>query len=141
MSTPELRGYPSLAERALTAGAWHSNHSRLLLSVVGVALGVALGVAVHLINNSAINQFTIAARALSGDADLTIRGPLSGFSDELYPVIARMPEVEIASPALEFDLRVPGRQPLHLVAVDPFQALRIQPGLFGNRFGSVLELL
>jgi putative ABC transport system permease protein len=140
MSAVELRGYPSLAERALTAGAWHANHGRLLLSIIGVALGVSLGVAVHLINSSAINQFTVAARALAGDADLTIRGPLSGFSEEVYPAIARLPEVEVASPALEFDLRCrPGSRCTWLP--DPFQALRIQPALFGTRFDSVLELL
>src|SRR6188474_1406360 len=100
-----LQGYPALSERALTSGAWQANRSRLLLSVVGVALGVALGVAVHLINSSALNQFTLAARALSGDADLFVHGPQAGFDENLYPQIAALPEVDVASPALELDLR------------------------------------
>jgi putative ABC transport system permease protein len=136
-----VTGYPSLAERALTAGAWRTNRSRLILSVIGVALGVALGVAVHLINSSALNQFTQAARSLSGDANLAVRGTQAGFDETVYPTIARMPGVEVASPVLEVDLRVPGNKPLHLVAIDPFQALRIQPLLLGSRFDTMVDIL
>ena len=141
MHSTALAGYRNLASRALTAGAWHANRGRLLLSVFGVALGVALGVAVHLINASAINEFTTAARALSGDADLVVRGPLAGFDETVYPLLARLPGVDVASPALEVDLRVPGRRALHVIAVDPFRALRIQPGLFGVGFAQNHALL
>jgi putative ABC transport system permease protein len=136
-----LAGYRTLAERALTSGAWHANRGRLLLSGFGVALGVALGVAVHLINSSASNEFGVAARTLSGDADLVVRGPLEGFDENIYPLLARLPGVDVASPALELDLRVPGRRPLHLLAVDPFRALRIQPALLGSEFGPMQALL
>ena len=138
---PLLSGYPSLAEHALTAGAWRSNRSRLVLSVIGVALGVALGVAVHLINSSALTQFTQAARSLSGDANLAVRATRAGFDETVYPAIVRTPGVDVASPVLDLELRVPGHPALHLVAVDPFQALRIQPQLFGNRFETIADLL
>jgi len=36
---------------------------------------------------------------------------------------------------------VPGHPPLHLVAIDMFQALRVQPALLGGRFDNVLDLL
>jgi putative ABC transport system permease protein len=136
-----LRGYPSLAERALTSDAWRANRSRLILSVIGVALGVALGVAVHLINSSALSQFTQAARSLSGDANLAVRGTQAGFDENVYPKIALMPGVDVASPVLDFDVRVPGHSALHVVAIDPFQALRIQPALLGNRFETIADLL
>jgi putative ABC transport system permease protein len=141
MRSVALAGYRTLVRRALTSGAWHANRGRLLLSVAGVALGVALGVAVHLINASAINEFNLAARTLSGDADLVVRGPLEGFDENLYPAIARLPGVDVASPALELDIRVPGRRPLHLIAVDAFRALRIQPALFGSEFRQIHALL
>ncbi len=136
-----IAGYPMLAGRALAAGAWHSNRSRLVLSVIGVALGVALGAAVHLINGSAIEEFTTAARHLSGNADLVVRGPLGGFHEMLYPRIAALDGVDVASPALDFDVRIPGARALHVVAVDPFEALRIQPELLGRDFGSLQRLL
>ena len=134
-------GLRSIAARALGGEAWHSNRARLTLSVVGVALGVALGVAVHLINGSAIDEFASAARHLSGDADLVIRGPLGGFDEALYPRIAALDGVDVASPALDFDVRIPAKRALHVVAVDPFEALRIQPSLFGARFDAVRRLL
>ena len=139
--TLPIPGYAALAERALTLEAWRANRGRLLLSVAGVALGVALGVAVHLINNSALNQFTQAAHLLSGDADLTVRGSARGFAEDLYARIAALPEVDVASPVIEADLRIPGRPPLRLVGIDPFEALRIQPQLLAGRFDRVLELL
>ena len=71
-----------------------------------MALGVALGVAVHLINGSAITEFSLAARTLSGDADLVVRGPLEGFDETVYPRLAQLPGGDVASPALEFDVRL-----------------------------------
>ena len=141
MSAARLSGYRSLARHALTSAAWHSNRGRLLLAILGVGLGVALGVAVHLINASAIGEFTTAARTLSGDADLVVRGPLQGFDESVYPAIARLAGVDVASPALDFDLRVPGHRPLHLIAVDAFRALRIQPALLGSEFTQLHDLL
>ncbi|MEO8135275.1 MAG: ABC transporter permease, partial [Betaproteobacteria bacterium] len=133
-------GYRYLAGRALSADAWHANRGRLLLSIIGVALGVALGIAVHLINGSAMNEFDVAARTLSGDADLIVRGADDGFDEEVYPRIARIPGVDIASPALELDVRIPGRKPLRWAGIDVFRALAIQPGLLGN-FTQIHELL
>jgi putative ABC transport system permease protein len=136
-----ITGYAALAERALTLEAWRANRGRLLLSVVGVALGVALGVAVHLINNSALNQFTQAAHLLSGDADLAVRGGARGFAEDVYPRIAALPEVDVASPVVEADLRIPGHAPLRLVGIDAFEALRIQPQLLAGRLDRVRDLL
>ena len=66
---------------------------RALVGVAAIAIGVAMGYAVHLINQSALNEFTQAVQSLMGDADLEIRGPRSGFDENLYAVITRFPEV------------------------------------------------
>src|SRR5215510_11947126 len=81
---------------------------RLLLSVAGIALGVALGYGVHLVNRAAVSDLTAAVRTLAGEADLEVRGGRSGFSESLYPRIARLPGVAVASPALELDVGVAG---------------------------------
>jgi putative ABC transport system permease protein len=39
-----------------------------------VALGVALAYSVHLINNSALAEFSAAVRSANGQPDLTLRG-------------------------------------------------------------------
>ena len=106
---------------------------RLLVSVLAIALGVALGYAVQLINHSAANEFAQALYTLSGEADLTVRGARGGFDEALYPPIARMPEVAVASPALEVDARLPGHdEPLRVVGLDVMRAGRLQPGLVGD---------
>src|SRR5260370_21319257 len=81
---------------------------RMALSVAGIALGVALGYGVHLVNRAAVSDVAAAVRALTGEADLEVRGARAGFSESLYPRIARVPGVAVASPALELDVGVAG---------------------------------
>ena len=62
----------------------------------------------------------------------TVRGPRSGFDEALYPRLARDPDVAVASPAVEVDVRVDGRpEPLRVLGLDAFRAGAIQPGLTG----------
>src|SRR5687767_15545452 len=106
------------------------NPGRTALAVLAIALGVSLGVAVHLINSSAINEFELAARHLAGEADLVVRGPRAGFEESLYPRIARLPRVEAANPAVEFDVPLARRQDnLRILGFDPLRAAQVQPAL------------
>ena len=96
--------------------------------MLAIALGVALGYAVQLINQAALNEFAAAVQTLSGESDLCVQGPRAGFDESLYPRIAAMPEVAVASPVLELDARIPGRrEPLNVLGLDVFRAARIQP--------------
>jgi len=72
---------------------------RQLLSLLAIALGVAMGYAIQLINTVAIAEMTQAAQAMSGEADLVLRGASEGFDEALYPLLAKQPEVALASPA------------------------------------------
>ncbi len=115
---------------------------RALLSVLAIALGVALGYAVQLINQVAVTEFSQALQALSGEADLEISGPRGGFDESLYPVVARMPGVAVASPVLELDVRAAGkREALKLVGVDVFRAARVQPQLAAGETLDALDYL
>ncbi len=71
---------------------------RTLLAILAIALGVALGLAIYLINRSAADEISLAARSLYGLADLAIEGGGEGFDENLYPRIARVPGVAVASP-------------------------------------------
>ncbi|MEW6612412.1 MAG: ABC transporter permease [Pseudomonadota bacterium] len=116
--------------QAAVLGSLRRNLGRAALSVLGIAFGVALGVAVTLINGAAVNEFSQAVRSLSGEADLVLRGPRAGFPESLYPQLARDPQVALASPAVEVEATLPGRDAtLKLVGLDPFRALRLQPML------------
>lgn len=111
-----------------------------VLSMLAIALGVALGVGVNAVNRAALDEFAHGLRTLSGQADLEVRGPRAGFDERLYPQLARLPEVALASPALEIDAAVVGRgQPLRIVGIDPFRALRLQPALVPSSEGSFEE--
>ncbi len=115
---------------------------RSLLAILCIALGVALGLAVHLVNRSAANEFTLAAHSLVGEAHLVVRGPRAGFDEELYPRLAHLPEVEAASPALELEVAVDGqREPLRILGLDPFRAAQVQPALLKDIGDSLRELL
>src|ERR1700693_4549225 len=93
------------ALRVVFAGSLAQNKARSMLSVLAIALGVALGYAVQLITGAAAHALSLGVRCLSGDADLQVRGPRSGFDEAIYPEIARLPEVAAASPVVELDAK------------------------------------
>lgn len=128
--------------RASAGGGWSEQPGRLVLAVLGIAFGVALGAAVHLINASAANEFDLAVRSLSGEADVVVRSARAGFPDTLYPQLARAAGVRAASPALEVDARLAGRrETLRVIGLDPLRAGEVQPHLLSNNRDAVLELL
>src|SRR5256885_2700733 len=128
--------------RSLLLAPLSLHKGRLALSVLAIALGVALGYAVQLINQAAINEFAAAVQTLSGEADLAVRGSRTGFDESLYPRIARLPEVAVASPVLEVEARLPGRrEPLRILGLDLFRAARIQPFLASGDWGGRLDFL
>jgi len=130
-----------LAVNAVSAGALRDNPGRFTLAVLGVVLGVALAVAVHLVNTSALNEFKVAIHSLSGEADLMIRGPRAGFDESVYPRVARLPQVEDASPAVEGEAQLAGRHDtLRIIGLDFFRAAQVQPGLFAAMDNAVTDL-
>jgi putative ABC transport system permease protein len=128
--------------RSLLLAPLSQHKGRLALSVLAIALGVALGYAVQLINQAAINEFAAAVQTLSGEADLVVRGSRAGFDESLYPRLAKLPEVAVASPVLEVEARLPGRrEPLKILGLDLFRAARIQPFLPSGEAGDRLDFL
>ena len=71
-------------------------------AVLAVMLGVALAFSVHLINASALDEFSHAVRAVGGQPDLELRATQGSFDETLYGRLARHPQVAVASPVLEF---------------------------------------
>lgn len=126
---------------AVSGGTLRDNPGRSALALLGIALGVALGVAVHLVNASALDEFSLAVHSLAGEADLVIRGPRAGFTEDLYPAVARLPQVQTASPALEVEVALAGgRDTLKIVGLDPFRAARVQPALLAGMEGKIPDL-
>ena len=126
---------------AVCAGSLRDNPGRFALTLLGMVLGVALGVAVHLINASALNEFKLAVHSISGEADLLIRAARGGFDESVYPTVARLPQVQSASPAIESEAQLTGRrESLTFIGLDPFRAAQVQPQLFAAMQNSVTGL-
>lgn len=121
-----------MLSRFLWLAEWRSHPARTAMAVLTIALGVALGFAVQLINSAAYGEFSAAARSLSGQADLQVRGIQRTIDERWYPRIARLKDVDVASPVLELNASVPGRDaPLKIIGSDVFQASRLTPDLLG----------
>ncbi len=100
------------------------------LSLLAIALGVALGLAVQLIHSAALDEFGRGMRTLSGSAELQLVGGREGFDEALYPLLAQRSEVAAASPVLQIEARLPGRDDnLSIVGVDLFRLAQVQPAL------------
>jgi putative ABC transport system permease protein len=80
---------------------WRHHPWRHAAALMAVALGVALAYSVHLINTSALAEFSSAVRAANGDADLSLRG--RGFDERLFDRAVADPAVQLASPMIEID--------------------------------------
>lgn len=120
--------------QALVGGPLRAAPGRALLATLAIAAGIALGYSVHLLNASADAEFRRAALQLSGEAELLVRGPRQGFDEALYPKIARLEGIAIASPVLEFQAsRDRGEPPLKIIGVDALRARELQPVLLAGQ--------
>ncbi|MDQ9171421.1 FtsX-like permease family protein [Oxalobacteraceae bacterium R-40] len=116
----------------LLGGEWRAHPIRTLVAIGAIAVGVALAFAIHLINAAAFNEFSAAAKSLSGQSDLQLRGAQPTFDESLYPSLAQRQGVEVASPVLEINAGVPGQDdPLKILALDVFRGAAISPDLIG----------
>ena len=121
-----------LLSRWLLLGEWRAHPVRAFTAVAAIAVGVALGFAIHLINAAAFNEFSSAIKSLSGQADVQVSGTEPTFDEAIYPVLAQLPAVAVASPVLEFAASMPGgRPPLKIIGLDVFRAGHISPDLIG----------
>ena len=102
-------------------------------AVMAVMLGVALAFSVHLINASALDEFSSAVRSAGGQPDLELRAVQGGLDEKLYARVAAHEQVRAASPVLEIAalaLTPQGqRKALRVIGVDALVAASISPAL------------
>jgi putative ABC transport system permease protein len=98
-------------------------------------LGVALAFSVHLMNASALDEFSSAVRSVGGQPDLELRSSSpTGIDDALYNLILREAGVAVASPVLELSAyarkdQSPSRLLLRVVGVDALAVAAVAPDL------------
>ena len=102
-------------------------------AVVAVMLGVALAFSVHLINASALDEFSQAVRSVNGQPDLELRAMQGPLDEALLAGLARHPQVALASPVLELASQAVThsgqRLPLRVVGIDALLVAPLAPGL------------
>ncbi len=106
---------------------------RSAAAVVAIMLGVALAFSVHLINASALSEFSSAVRAVNGQPDLELRAATGNLDESLYARVAQHPAVEVASPVLEvstyaLDAKA-GKRAIKVLGIDPLVAASVSPSL------------
>lgn len=117
----------------LLRGSISANRWRSLLAIACIALGVALAGAVNTLHSSALDEIDRAARLLAGTADYQVKGPRNGFDDRAYAPVALHPAVAVASPVVELEAPIAGRnETLRVLGIDPFRAARLQPGFLAE---------
>ena len=118
----------------LTWPEWRAHPLRQALALLAVALGVALAFSVHLINQSALAEFSAAVRAANGEPDATlVCERREGCDDVLVDTLAAHPAVTLASPVVEVDsyalTRDGQRVALKLLGIDALQVAAVAPAL------------
>jgi len=117
----------------LLRGSLSGNRWRSLLAIACIALGVALAGAVHTLHASALDEIDRAARLLAGTADWQAKGPKNGFDDAAFAPVALHPAVAVASPVVELEAPIAGRNDaVRVMGIDPFRAARLQPGFLAE---------
>ncbi|MEG0000165.1 MAG: ABC transporter permease [Comamonas sp.] len=115
---------------------------RTASALLAVVLGVALGFAVHVINASALDEFSRAVRSVQGQPDLELRAMQGALPEQVYGLVAREHrQVARAAPWLEASVqarRAPtADQPavtLRLLGGDALQFGALAPALMPRLF-------
>ncbi len=102
-------------------------------AAVAVMLGVALAFSVHLINASALDEFSQAVRSVNGQPDLELRAAQGTFDESVFGLVAAHPLVVQASPVLEISTYAVAsdgkRAALRVVGIDALTVGFVAPAL------------
>ena len=132
---PPSAATPWRAFAWLLGGEFRAHPGRALLALAALAVGVALGYAVHIVNQSALNEFSRAMASVSGQGDFEVSGDGNGIDEALYQRIADLPQIGDLLPVLEADATVTGPRgaaPLRLIGTDALRAASVSPALLGR---------
>ena len=108
---------------------------RYAAALSSIALGVALAFSVHLINASALSEFSTALQAVQGQPDASVRSASGAehFDEAVFETVAAQEAAALVSPVLElstYALGVLGKKvAVRIVGVDALTVAQISPAL------------
>ncbi len=83
---------------------------KMLLTVIGVALGVAVFLAIRLANVSILESFKTSLEAISGRATLQISAGEAGFDEMILPIVREVEGIRQMSPVVQTTTLLAGSQ-------------------------------
>jgi putative ABC transport system permease protein len=102
-------------------------------AVLAVMLGVALAFSVHLINASALSEFSQAVRSVNGQPDLELRATQGSFDEAVFAQRRQPPAGRGGHPLFWKSAPMPSarrqRKPIRVVGVDALEVARVAPAL------------
>ena len=108
---------------------------RYAAALASIALGVALAFSVHLINASALNEFSSALQSVQGQPDASVRSGsgAANFDERVFENIASQASIELASPVLElstYAISPQGKKVgIRVIGVDALSVASVSAGL------------
>lgn len=116
----------------VTFRQWRLHRLRLILTLLGVALGVAAFFAVKTSGTTLSNSLHDTVERLAGRATLQVTGGESGFPIDFLQSVLDTPGVQLAEPVIETvaQTNLPGKENLLLLGLDSSSDLKLYEGTF-----------
>jgi len=116
----------------ITIRQWQQHKLRLVLTILGIALGVAVFFAVRITNSALVDSLQSTIDKLAGKATIQIVAGETGFSNEILGQVRTTEGVEYAEPVCEIfaTLDGPGAEKIMILGLDTTSDLKIYQGTF-----------
>ena len=112
---------------------WQQHKLRLILTLLGIALGVAVFFAVITSNTTLISSLQTTVEKLAGKATLQITAGETGFSEEYLEITKDTPGVKIAEPIVEVIAKTSTDENLLVLGIDTASGLELHSGIVASQ--------
>ncbi len=111
---------------------WRHHRLRLVLTILGIALGVAVFFAVQTSNKTLVSALHTTIEKLAGKATLQVTGGEVGFSQDIVKTVRDTPGVQLAEPATETMAATtsPFQEKILVIGIDTSSDLKLYADMF-----------
>lgn len=119
----------------ITSRQWRIHYTRLILTIVGIALGVAVFFAIQTTNVTLVNALGGTIEKLAGRATLQVTGGDTGFSEDYLKTVRATPGVALSEPVTETmaTLALPEGEKIVVLGLDTTSDLKLYSDMFDEK--------